>query len=79
MSQPTIGETRVYRELDEDEKKAIAQIQWAAEQLNRAMNDIEMQLGVDVSIEKRWWDAGKLNIQTGLMQVLRGITRPGAF
>ena len=79
MSQPTIGQTRVYRELDEDEKKAIAQIQWAADQLGRAINDVEMHLGVDVSIDHRWWHEGKLNIQTGIMQVLRGITRPGAF
>ena len=71
MPPPVIG----YRALSEEEVNLMNAIKAASNQIGNLVKTVQETEGVDL----RWVQLGADSIQTGVMQVLRGITKPDSF
>ena len=64
-----------YRELDES---TIANMN-SVKEVGLAIKSITDHLATLESVDKRWLDTGIMDLQKGLMSVVRSIAKPGGF
>ncbi len=64
-----------YRELDES---TIANMN-SVKEVGLAIKSITDHLATLESVDKRWLDIGVMDLQKGLMSVVRSIAKPGGF
>lgn len=64
-----------YRELTEKEIHLMNQ----AKELAAAVGVLVEALEEHDSTDQRWVEAGKLSLQTGFMQLIRGVAKPTTF
>lgn len=64
-----------YRELTQDEINLMNEVKQKGVELGELIEKLE---NID-SLDKRWLEAGKLNLQQGLMFLTRSIAQPAFF
>lgn len=64
-----------YRELNEEEIQMMNDAKALAEQVGKLVEQLECHPDTD----KRWVAESKTNLQTGFMQLIRGVAKPSTF
>lgn len=64
-----------YRDLTEDEIAKMNDVKQLGEQIGYLIADLRLQTELD----QRWVSIGATDLQTGLMALVRSITRPTTF
>lgn len=64
-----------YRDLSQEEVDAMNRVKAKAEEVGRLIDELQSTY----SIDHRWMNIGKTDLQTGFMAVIRAIARPTSF